>query len=250
MNIPGDMGPGLDLSSSVPLYVQLEGLLKVQIDAGRWPAGQRMPTEAELCALYGVSRVTVRQALDLLVRRGMLTRGRGKGTFVRDARLSVNARTVSSFSHELDQLGMKAGARLLHAGITRAEREVAEQLQVAEGAELVEFRRLRTADDLPIAVQTSLLVSARFPGLLGRLGENTSLYGVLRQAYGLVPTEAHEVFRAVGLPDRVAQVLEAPVDSHGFLATRMTLDARGPFEHTTSYLRGDRYEIRLALRNP
>jgi GntR family transcriptional regulator len=250
MSTSTDIGPGVDLTSSTPLYVQLEGLLLAQIEAGRWPAGGRIPTEAELCALYGVSRVTVRQALELLVRRGLLTRGRGRGTFVRDARLTVNARSVSSFSHELGQLGMEPGAHLLHAGVVRAEGEHAEALQIAEGTELVEFRRLRTADGLPIAVQTSLLVSDRFPGLLGRLGENASLYGVLRSAYGLVPTEAHEVFRAVGLPRRLAPVLEAPVGSHAFLATRVTLDSRGPFEHTTSVIRGDRYEIRLALRNP
>lgn len=250
MSAQTNIGPGVDPTSAVPLYAQLERRLLDQVESGRWPAGSRIPTEAELCGHYGVSRVTVRQALDLLVRRGMLSRGRGRGTFVRDTKLTVNARSVTSFSRELGELGMHPGARLLRAALVPASDEVAGALGVKPGTELVEFRRLRTADGNPIAVQTSLLVADRFPGLLGRLGEDTSLYGLLKEAYGLVPSEAHERFRVVGLPRDLAQVLDAPKGSHAFLVTRVTSDTRGAFEHTTSVIRGDRYEVRLALRNP
>lgn len=240
----------LDPASTVPLYAQLEGLLLRRVEAGEWPAGTQIPTESQLCAAYGVSRVTVRQALARLVHRGLLTRGRGRGTFVRDARLTAGARSVSSFSTELVGLGLHPGARVLDVAHVPADPEVAAALDREPGTDLLRVRRLRLADGQPIAIQTSLLLADRFPGLAAHITDDVSLYEVLRTRYGTVPAEATEVFRVTGMPRELAQLLDVGRGAHAFHATRVTFDGREAFEHTTSYLRGDRYEIRLALRNP
>jgi GntR family transcriptional regulator len=240
----------LDPGSAVPLYAQLEELLLHRVEAGEWPAGAQIPTEAQLCEAYGVSRVTVRQALSRLVRRGLLSRGRGRGTFVRDARLTAGARSVSSFSTELTERGMRPGTRVLDTALTDADQEVAAALGREPGTALIRLRRLRLGDGLPIAVQDTLLVAERFPGLADHVDDDVSLYEVLRTRYGTVPAEATEVFRVTGIPRDVAPLLDVGRGAHGFHATRVTYDGREAFEHTTSYLRGDRYEIRLTLRNP
>lgn len=242
--------PRLSQSSAVPFYLQLEELLLRRVSAGEWPPGGQIPTESELCEQYGVSRVTVRQALARLVQRGLLTRGRGKGTFVRDSRVTASARSVSSFSTELGALGMKPGAVLLGIDTVPASDLVANAMHREPGTELFRLRRLRTADGQPIAVQTSLLVAEMFPGLDEKVSDNTSLYELLSSEYGVGPDEAMEIFRVAGVPRDLAPLLDVPRGSHAFHVVRVSFAGPEAFEHTTSFIRGDRYEIRLPLRNP
>jgi GntR family transcriptional regulator len=239
----------LSQTSGVPYYLQLEDLLSQRVSSGEWPAGGQIPTESELCEQYGVSRVTVRQALARLVQRGLVTRGRGKGTFVRDSRLTATARSVSSFSSELDALGMKPGAELLGIDRVPASGAVADAMHREPGTDLLRIRRLRTADGQPIAVQDSLLVAELFPGLEERLHDDSSLYELLSSAYGVSPLEAMEVFRVAGVPRDLAPLLQVARGSHAFHVVRVSFAGPAAFEHTTSYIRGDRYEIRLPLRN-
>ncbi|MFH5823630.1 GntR family transcriptional regulator [Georgenia sp. AZ-5] len=250
MSTSAGVTQGVDTASMVPLYVQVEELLLRRITSGEWEPGRRIPTEQELCVAYGVSRVTVRQALARLVRRGLLSRARGRGTFVRDHRLTATARSVSSFSQELGALGKRPGAHVLGVDTVAASADVAAAMEREPGTELFRLRRVRTADGRPIAVQTSLLVAELFPGLPGRVREDGSLYEVLATHYAVVPVEAVEVFRVLGVPSSLAPLLEVPRGSHAFSVTRVTYDGRGAFEHTSSVIRGDSYEIRLALRNP
>src|SRR4051794_21458005 len=186
-------GRRIDTRSALPYYAQLYAILKARITGGEWPAGHRLPSESELCGLYDVSRITVRQALSQLEREGCITRGRGKGTFVRDTRLTTAPRTVSSFSSELNDLGMKPGSRILDVRRTRATEALAESMDVEPGVALLSVRRLRLADGRPIGIQTAMLPEARFAGLDELLGDDVSLYAILRDYFGVVGTGATEV---------------------------------------------------------
>jgi len=241
----------LDPSSGVPLYLQVERSLQHRLEQGEWKYGEQVPTEGEMCRDYGVSRVTMRQALARLVDRGLLTRERGRGTFVRDTSLTAGGRGVTSFTTELAQLGMDAGGRLLSRRVlTAVEADVAEALQLEAKAPVVELHRLRTGAGQPMGVQTSHLPLQRFPGLDVLDVDDHSLYATLRQHYGLVPTEAVETFTVSGVPADIAPLLEVQPDAHAFHVERLTLDAHGPFEYVRSIMRGDRYRVRLVLREP
>lgn len=235
-------------SSPTPLYIQLQKQLMARVQSGEWAPGTRIPTEADLCTAYEVSRVTVRQAVGRLVAQGVLTRERAKGTFVREDRMHANARNPSSFSSELGTLGMKPGARLIDVCRVPATLELAAALDIDEGTELVQIRRIRTGDGRPIALQTSHLVGALVPGIEVKLHDDCSLYGLLNQNYGIAPAEAQETFRVAAAPKSAAEMLEIRPGSPVFSVIRVTYDGRRPFENTTSIIRGDRYEIRLALR--
>lgn len=239
----------VDVSSGVPYYLQISEFLRERILSGEWPRGSQIPTEAELCDAYDVSRITIRQALALLVRDGLLVRGRGRGTFVREPNLTAAPRTVSSFSTELRELGMKPGARILSSKTVAADPETAAEMELEVGAELISIRRLRTADDRPIGIQDTLLDAARFDGLLDVLGESASLYQVLRDYYGVVATGAVEVFRVTAVTRADAQLLDCKVGQPAFQVSRLTFDERGIFERTSSVLHGERYQIRIALQN-
>lgn len=250
MATEGNRVTPLDPTADRPLYRQLEIALERRILSGEWGPGAKVPSEPELCDVYHVSRITVRQALASLARRGLVVRGRGKGTFVRDVELTGGTRSVSSFTAEMEQMGVVAGSRLLEVEVVEAGEEVAKALDLPDGAEVVRVVRLRTGDGRPIGVQRTHLVADLVPDLAGHLHDDTSLYGLLRSEYGIVPQEAVETFRVTGVPARWADVMDVARGRPAFDVTRTTHAQRGPFEYTRSILRGDRYQIRLSLRNP
>ncbi|WP_220183179.1 GntR family transcriptional regulator [Sphaerisporangium album] len=242
--------PPLDPTSGVPLYLQVERSLRLRIDAGEWRPGEKLPTEGELGKAYGVSRVTVRQALARLVDRGALVREQGRGTFVRDTSLTAGARGVTSFSAELQVLGHTSGARVLEqVVVTAAEADLPPEMGLAPRDPLLRLRRLRTDGSRPVGVQTALLPITRFPGLADLDFADRSLYETLRSVFGVVPREAVETFTVGGVLDEDAPTLGVAPGAHAFYVERLTFDAAGPFEYVRSVMRGDRYRVRLALRD-
>lgn len=239
----------VDVTSPVPYYAQICEFLRERITGGEWQPGEQIPTEVELCHAYDVSRITVRQALALLAQEGLLVRGRGRGTFVREASLTAAPRSVSSFSTELRELGMSPGSRILQSETVAAEPTDAARMNLDVGAELISLRRLRTADGRPIGIQHTLVVAARFSGLLDLVTDDMSLYQIMRDYYGVVATGATEVFRATAINREDAKLLDCRAGQPALHATRVTFDGRGVFEHTTSILHADRYQIRIALQN-
>lgn len=239
----------LDHASRLPLYVQVEEHLTEAIASGRWGTGDRLPSEQELMAAYGVSRMTLRQAMNSLVDRGLLVRGRGRGTFVRDARMIATSRGVSSFSDELKALGLTPGSTVLSVTTGFASEEVAAALESDPGVEIVTIRRLRTGDGQAIGVQTSHLLQSRVPGIDRLVGGEASLYRILRDRFRITPTEALETFRVGGASAADAELLGLRRGGHVFLVERIARDARGPFELTYSVMRGDRYQIQLVRRD-
>ena len=243
--------PRVDPSSGVPLYLQVERSLHVRIESAEWEPGAQIPPEDVIAASYGVSRITIRQAIARLVDRGLLARARGRGTFVRDTKLTAGARGVTSFTQELTERQVTAGAVILgHEVTTAADAGVTEQLQIDGAAPVLQLHRLRTGDGRPIGMQTSTLPLGRFPGLDLIDFTDRSLYGVLRESYGSVPIEAIETMSVIDLPRADAETLGARRGAAAFQIERITLDARGRFEHVHSIMRGDRYQIRVVLREP
>lgn len=239
----------VDQSSPLPFYRQVSQSVFDRIHAGEWAWGERLPSESELCEAYQVSRITIRQALALLVQDGLVVRSRGKGTFVRGPFLTAAPRSVSSFTAELRDLGMKAGSRILKVQTATAREEVAAEMGLAVGRPVVRIRRLRTADGRPIGIQDTLLVADRFPGIASKLTDESSLYSILRDVYGVIPTHAVEVFRSTGIRKADAAVIECDPGQPAFEVTRLSYDDSGIFERTHSVLHGDRYQIRIALTN-
>jgi GntR family transcriptional regulator len=240
--------PGLDRARPEPLYHQLESELRERILSGEWPPGAQIPTEQELGEHYGVSRITVRQAVRNLVDSGYLERGQGRGTFVREPVLVAGERGLRSFSEEMRALALEPGARVLDARQVPADGVVSEHLALEAGAPVHRLRRLRTGDGRPIGLQTAHLPAARFPGLDVRLAGGASLYEVLKASYGVELDHARETFAVARLPAEAAEILGVEPGSPAFHVERVAHDAEGPFEYTASLMRGDRYRIQWVLR--
>jgi GntR family transcriptional regulator len=240
----------VDPSAPLPLYHQVEMAVRERISSGEWSPGTQIPPEDQLCEQFRVSRVTIRHALRNLVAQGLLDRERGRGTFVRDTTLTAGARGLTSFSAEMEALGLKAGGRTLSAAVQSADADIAGALELEPGEPVVAIRRLRTGDGRPVGVQTAYLPADQFPELEALPLDGRSLYAVLRDQYGVTPAEAIETFRIAHVSESDAELLQVEAGACAFAVERLTSDAHQPFEFVRSMMRGDRYRVRLVLRNP
>ena len=238
----------LDRDRPEPLYHQLETDLRERILSGEWKPGTQIPTEERLGQMYGVSRITIRQAVRNLVDSGHLERGQGRGTFVREPVLVAGERGLRSFSEEMRALDLRPGSRVLKAREIDASGVVADHLGVAAGTPVHRIERLRTGDDKPIGLQTAHLPVDRFPRLGERLAPGSSLYDVLANVYGVKLDHARETFSVIRIPRDVAALLGVEEDQPAFHVERVACDAHGPFEYTVSVMRGDRYRVQWVLR--
>jgi GntR family transcriptional regulator len=235
-------------ASPLPLYHQVEVDMRERIQSGEWREGEQIPTEEELCALYGASRVTIREAIGRLASEGLLVRRRGRGTFVREARITAGTRGLTSFTEEMAQLGHRAGSQVLRIAVEPGPAPVLRRLHLREGADVITIARLRLGDGTPVGIQTAHLPAQRFPGLERLdLGEG-SLYATLAEQYGIAPVEAEETFEVAPIRGADARLLGVRSGACGFRVERLTFDTVGAFEFVTSIMRGDRYRIQLGLR--
>ena len=237
--------------SSVPLYIQLKKLLQARMQSGTYPEGSRLPSERELAQSFNVSRMTARQALQLLAQEGLTYSRVGKGTYVSARKIDQQLRFLTSFTEEMERLGMKASSRVLLAEVQPAPPDIADQLQIPAASEIAMVRRVRLADHEPLAVETSYLVHDLCPGIL-EAGDfsRDSLYEVLRNRYGWALVRAEQKI-AARLPQHwECEALKIDRYTPVLSMQRTTFDGQErPVELVYSAYRGDHYQFRAMLRH-
>jgi GntR family transcriptional regulator len=203
--------------------------------------GALVPTERELTVTLETSRTTVRQALSELVGEGRLVRRQGSGTYVAEPKLTWPLQ-MTSFTDQAAANGFVASAQMLSAERIRATGEAAARLRLQAGAYVYRIERLRLADDTPMAVETSHLSVARFPGLIKAIRRASSLYRVLAESYGVTPVSAEETIETRAASPREAALLGTDTGAPMLVLGRHSFDADGgPVEWVRSWYRGDRY---------
>lgn len=239
----------LDKSSFTPMYAQIQTQLLGMIRSGRLNAGDLLPSEEELSRVYRVSRMTARQALQLLKSQGMATRHRGRGTFVAQPKVEKDITHLSGFTAEMLALGMKPSSRVLKAETLPATDEIAGLLGIQSGEPVFRLSRLRLANGLPVASEEVCLSQAKFPGIQNLDFARESLYLTLRERYGVCFGIADETLEARAAGRSEAQLLEIPPRSSLLVIQRTLRGVDGePIETSRSTYRGDRY--RAVLRIP
>lgn len=235
----------LDASAAMPLYHQIESILRKSIENKDYAPGAKLPTEHELSAHYGVSRVTVRKALDSLTKNGMLVRVSGKGTFVSHGlKLQRNIAAVVGFSDMCAALGRKPGARTMKSVIEDATEIDRERLGLAPGAKVVALERIRYADDVPVSFEVS-----RFPDsyafLLAEDLNNTSLYAALARQ-DIVFSSSDKTLELVYADYSLALYLNIP-ERHPLISiTSLALDGKGNKACSSKqFIVGDKIRLEL-----
>src|SRR5262249_7484350 len=139
------------------LYARVETVLAGEITGGDLKVGDQLPTEDSLIARFGVSRITVRRAIQNLVSRGLVEIRRGKGTFVAAPKITQDLKELSGFVEDMHALGRKPTARVIGKEIVAADATVASQLALTKGERVVRIRRVRLADGIPLSFDETFL---------------------------------------------------------------------------------------------
>jgi len=243
--LPGRKPPKLVRGPGVTVHGQIEDWLADAIATGRLAPGDRLPTEQDLAAWLGVSRMTLRHALAELAQRGLVIRsvGRSGGTFVAEPKVEQDLTVLAGFSEQLRRHGLVAGARVLAAAEIKASPAASAALEIRVGAPVYEVRRVRLAGGQPILIEHSLFPAERCPGMLGyRL--DGSLYELLEDKYGQRPHRAKESLEPVCAGVREAEALGVAEGSPLMLVERTAYSRSGlPLEFARDLFRGDRTKV-------
>jgi GntR family transcriptional regulator len=228
-----------------PLYLQLQQLIRDGINNKLLEQGDAIPPERDLATEYDVSRITVRKAIGGLVEEGLLTRRRGAGTFVA-GRVEKSFSKLSSFSEDMAARGRTPSSRWISRAAGTVNPEEAMALGLSPGAPVLRFHRIRSADDVPMALEYSTIAGYCL-GSVEAVGD--SLYEAL-DAAGNRPVRALQRLRAVPFGPEQARMLEVDAGAPGLLIERhgFLRDGRAA-EFTRSYYRGDAYDFVAELND-
>ncbi|WP_427870046.1 GntR family transcriptional regulator [Leucobacter luti] len=221
---PEGLFADLDRTGPVPLYFQISSRLEQAIREGAIPAGARLENEIAIGERLGLSRPTIRRAIQELVDKGLLVRRRGIGTQVVQARVSRPVE-LTSLHEDLTRGGHQPTTRVLSVETIPADEEAAQQLHVELGTEITRIRRLRSADGTPMAVLENLL-PPQFADITAADLERQGLYEILR-ARGVTIKIANQTIGARRAHDDEPELLDLPKGSPVLTMTRVAFDQGG-----------------------
>lgn len=234
--------------SSLPIYHQLYTILRQDITDGVYPEDQPLPTEMALSSNFNVSRVTVRRALDMLEREGLVIRRQGIGTFARPPEDSATAGRLSGLIENLITLGIETTAELLsYDDNAPTPPLVAKTLKIAPGEPCLAVQRLRCHKDKPVSL-TTMYMPQEFSRIVTRTQlDDRPVVRILEQA-GMIPSSAEQTISAIAADDQVASRLHVATGSPIIRLRRTVFDHEGkPILYQQSLYNPDRYEYYMLL---
>ena len=232
---------------SAPLYAQIEATLRERIR--KMQPGDPLPSDRDLASEFGVSYVTARQAVSRLANDGLVSREVGRGTFV--LRVEKDMTGLTSFSEDMLNRGLRVHATVLECAVKPSTSEIADALRILPGSPVTHIRRLRFADDIPMALEAVALSAVTFPGLDTVDFVTQSLYGTLERQYGVRLSVAKGTLGAVAPTDEEAGLLRISREVPLIVARRIAYAESGaPIEFGESRYRSDRYQVPIELRRP
>lgn len=242
----------IDKSSRTPYYDQLRSILQDAMRSGRLAIGDQLPSEAQLCDQYGVSRTVVRQALMELSNDGLIVRHKGRGSFVAPAKTDEHlAQTLSGLAEEVSARGQRLTNRILSFEQVEAPPPVAEQLELQPGDPVIHLERLRSIGGEPHVLTSTYLPADLCSPLLGYDMRHRSLYDTLERELGLFLDHGRRTIEAMAMNRRVAELLDANVGDPVLVLRSVALLADGrPLEHFVAWHRADRtrFDVELVRR--
>ncbi|UBH07381.1 transcriptional regulator [Leucobacter sp. Psy1] len=213
-------------------------------------AGEQFPPERQLAESLGVSRMTLRRAIDELIAQGVVRRRQGAGVFALGPKLDQPL-AASSFTADMLARGMRPGSRVLGFETARAGKHIARRLRLDTDAEVVTVLRLRLADDEPIALEELTVPADLVPGLAAPDLENRSFYELLHERFDIRLAHSAQTIEPTLINAEESVELGVPELSPALLFERTSSGADGVrFEFVRSVYRGDRYKIRTELTLP
>ncbi|AZU61100.1 GntR family transcriptional regulator [Neobacillus mesonae] len=235
----------INKNSPIPLYYQLEEYIKGLIEKGELKPGDALPPEREYAETNQISRMTVRQAFTQLVNEGYLYRIQGKGTFVAERKIEQPLQGLTSFTEDMKARGLVPGSQLIHFETIAAPNGVAKQLLIPEAAPIYEISRIRLADGVPMALETSFISAELITGLTEEI-VNQSLYAYMEEQLKLTIESSTQIIEASIANKEEAEYLQISEGAPVMLIQNIAyLEDRTPVEFVKSVFRADRYKFMI-----
>lgn len=232
----------------VPLYLQMMDKLIKEIDSKVYQEHEKLPSEREFCELYGVSRITVRQALQELTLEGYIYKEHGKGTFVAPKSYNQNLVKLYSFTEEMKKIGKTPSTKVISFKKMTADERLSTKMKIAPLAEVFQVVRLRIADDEVLLYETSYIPRAVFPQLTEADLIEKPMYDVFHDDYQIGVTRAIERFSATNVRSEEAKYLKMNPSQPAMLIKRYAYHNETLIEYTISVARGDKFDYTVELK--
>jgi GntR family transcriptional regulator len=238
------LGIEIDKNNRVPAYLQIADAIKGLLRSRRLGAGEPFPPERVLAERYGVSRMTMRQANDVLERQGFIKRQRGRGTFAAEAPISKHQQEMRSFTEDMIERGGSPSSKVLSFNVTKPTADEVEFFGLPEQEQVYRIERVRLNNDVPVAFEDVRIPCHLAPGLARfNLGEH-SLYAILQENYGIRMAYCIEEISAARPNASRRKLLQMPAAAAILTLQRKTYTVNDtPVEMAKTVYRGDLYRV-------
>ena len=236
----------LDRKSSQPLYAQFEEIVRHKIGSGEWPIDSAIPSENELSAIYGISRMTVRSVLTNIVAEGLLYRVQGKGTFVSEPKILSRPLSQMGIRAQLEHMGYETSTELLGFQEIHAPGWTAEKLNIYPASPIFVVTRLRYIKDVPFSIHRSYIPKAICPDLDKQDLERMQLCDIQEQIYHQEIVRRVETLESVISTSEESELLKIRKNSPLLLFENLvyTKDDR-PIECSKVLFRAEKIKLRM-----
>ena len=245
------LGTPFNRAASTPLYSQIREALRERISDGTYRSDGRLPSENELVKAYGVSRITVRQALNDLQKEGLIFKVHGKGTFVSRPKAVQSLMRLEGFGEAMSAAGHETHSRILGHRVTRASQHIASRLRLAESTEVMEIRRVRFLNSDPISLDVTYVPVEIGKRLIKEDLAHRDVFAILDGDYGIALDRAEMRIDAITADAVLAQLLAVELGAAVVRIERLTFSTNDkPIDFEYLYYRGDsfQYFVRVGRR--
>lgn len=233
---------------SRPKHARLVEQLRLLVEETRAGDETCLPSERELGDRFGVSRVTVRNALAALEEQGLIYRVQGKGAFVSKEKFRQPLSSLTSFTEDMDTQGMVSGSKILAMDLVPATSRTAQLLSLPEDTQLLLLRRLRLINGEPIAIENCYLPPSLGVPIQLHIQDNCSLYALMQSLCGVTPVWAEQSFEVGALFSWEQNLFGEKAPPYAMCTTRLTFDQNDhPIEYVESKYRADRYAYHVRM---
>lgn len=234
--------------SAIPLYYQIESILKEKINSGEYQPGDLLPTEEQLCKSFCVSRITVRKALSSLEKDGLVHRKRGYGSIVRAEGLSLQPMKLTGSIEDLLAMGIKTKTQILHFGFTSPSLPVTERLQLEKDQKVLRIERIRLVKEGPLSYIINFVPASLGKKIKPQDLVRQPLMNILEEKCNLKIKRAFQIIEATVADPQVAQYLEVRTGAPLLKVERIVYDINDkPVEFLSVLYRSDRYHYSVEL---
>jgi len=232
----------------IPIYHQLVQQIRQGIENGDFKPGDMLPSEKQLCETLSVSRMTVKQAMDVLANEGAIFRKKGIGTFVSETKIDQTLSHLTNFTLDMTSKGMIPGSRTLMVEVCEASKEIREIFGFTGGEKVLYIQRLRLANDLPMALEHVYLPYDRCAAVEHYDLTNRSLYEALAELCGIRMVRALQYIELGSCTLEESRILGVSAGFPVFSLQRKTYDEHDTLtEYTESKYRSDRYKFTIEM---